>query len=367
MSFSTIEEALDDLRAGRMIVVCDDEDRENEGDLTMAAQFATPDAVNFMAKHGRGLICLTLPPEHCDALGLAMMAPANESTFETAFTVSIEARTGTTTGISAADRARTIQAAIAPGAGPRDIVSPGHMFPLRAKAGGVLERVGQTEAAVDLARLAGLTPAGVICEVMNDDGTMARVPDLVPFCAEHGLKMVTVAQLVAYRQRLEHAVERVVETTMPTTHGTFRAIGFREIASGAEHMALVRGEVRGHVGLPVHVHTGCFAGDKLRSTGCDCAAELEAALAEIDAAGAGVLVHVAGDGLGSCFDGGEQAADTGAGANIVAELGVIVGGPVRVPVAAAPKPSHASRTMAPKRMPSDWRPMFEMDMREEIS
>ncbi|HKG64136.1 MAG TPA: 3,4-dihydroxy-2-butanone-4-phosphate synthase, partial [Solirubrobacteraceae bacterium] len=191
--FSTVEEAIEDIRAGRMVVVCDDEDRENEGDLTMAAQFCTPEAINFMAKEGRGLICLALTPDRCEALGLDLMAAKNESPFETAFTVSIEARDGVTTGISAADRARTVQVAIDPDAAPRDLVQPGHIFPLKAKSGGVLERTGQTEAAVDLARLAGLNPAGVICEVMNDDGTMARVPDLERYCARHNLKMITVA------------------------------------------------------------------------------------------------------------------------------------------------------------------------------
>src|SRR5437879_7417460 len=195
--FATIEEAIEDIRAGKMVVVCDDADRENEGDLTMAAQFVTPDAINFMAKEGRGLICLALTPEHCDELGLDLMAAKNESPFETAFTVSIEAREGVTTGISAADRAHTIQVAIDPRSRPYDLVQPGHVFPLKAKPGGVLERTGQTEAAVDLARLAGLNPAGVICEVMNDDGTMARIPDLERYCARHGLRMITVADLIA--------------------------------------------------------------------------------------------------------------------------------------------------------------------------
>src|SRR4051794_39466271 len=197
--FATIEEAIDDFRSGRMVVVCDDEDRENEGDLTIAAEFATPDAINFMAREGRGLICLALTPERCDELGLDLMAAKNESAFQTAFTVSIEAREGVTTGISAHDRAHTIQVAIDPSTQPQDLVQPGHIFPLKAKPGGVLERTGQTEAAVDLARLAGLNPSGVICEIMNEDGTMARVPDLIPYCERHGLKMITVADLIAYR------------------------------------------------------------------------------------------------------------------------------------------------------------------------
>src|SRR3712207_4536515 len=206
--FAPVEEAIEDIRAGRMVVVCDDEDRENEGDLTIAAEFATPEAINFMAREGRGLICLALTPERCDELGLDLMAAKNESPFETAFTVSIEAREGVTTGISAADRARTIAVAIDPRSRARDLVQPGHIFPLKAKAGGVLERTGQTEAAVDLARLAGLNPAGVICEIMNDDGTMARVADLERYCARHGLKMITVADLIAYRPRHDKLVER---------------------------------------------------------------------------------------------------------------------------------------------------------------
>src|SRR6266513_3528316 len=210
--FSTIEDAIEDIRDGKMVVVCDAEDRENEGDLTLAAQFATPDAINFMAKEARGLICLALTPDRCDELGLDLMAAKNESPFQTAFTVSVEAREGVTTGISAHDRAHTIQVAIDPKSTPRDLVQPGHIFPLKAKPGGVLERTGQTEAAVDLSRLAGLIPAGVICEVMNEDGTMARVPDLVDYCARHDLKMITVADLIAYRRRTEKLVERIVST-----------------------------------------------------------------------------------------------------------------------------------------------------------
>src|SRR3954471_17347319 len=243
--FATIEEAIEDIRQGRMVVVVDDEDRENEGDLTIAAQFVTPDAINFMAKEGRGLICLALTPDRCDDLGLDLMAAKNESPFETAFTVSIEAREGVTTGISAADRAQTIQVAIDPRSKPRDLVQPGHIFPLKAKEGGVLERTGQTEAAVDLARLAGLTPAGVICEVMNDDGTMARVPDLVDYCRRHGLKMITVADLIAYRRQNDKLVERVVETRLPTEHGDFNVVGFRSLVDEKHHVAMVKGEVDG--------------------------------------------------------------------------------------------------------------------------
>src|SRR3954447_1930856 len=225
-AFSTIEEAIEEIRHGRMVVVCDDESRENEGDLTMAAQFATPEAVNFMAKEARGLICLALEAERCDELGLDLMAAKNESPFNTAFTVSVEAREGVTTGISAHDRARTIQVAIDPRSTPRDLVQPGHIFPLKAKSGGVLERAGQTEAAVDLARLAGLTPAGVICEIMNDDGTMARVPDLEKFCAKHDMKMVTVADLIEYRRRQDKLVQREVEVKLPTAYGDFKAVAY---------------------------------------------------------------------------------------------------------------------------------------------
>src|SRR6266513_1184818 len=227
--FSTIEDAIEDIRDGKMVVVCDAEDRENEGDLTLAAQFATPEAINFMAKEARGLICLALTPERCDELGLDLMAAKNESPFQTAFTVSVEAREGVTTGISAHDRAHTIQVAIDPKSTPRDLVQPGHIFPLKAKPGGVLERTGQTEAAIDLARLAGLNPAGVICEIMNDDGTMARVPDLVGYCSRHGLSMVTVADLIAYRRRTEKLVERIASAAMPTRFGEFVAHGYRSM------------------------------------------------------------------------------------------------------------------------------------------
>jgi len=227
IAFATVEEAIDEVRRGRMVVVVDDENRENEGDLTLAAQFATPEAINFMAKEGRGLICLALTPERCDELGLDLMAAKNESAFETPFTITIEARHGVTTGISAADRARTIQVAIDPGSGPRDIVQPGHVFPLKSRSGGVLERTGQTEAGVDLARLAGLNPSAVICEIMNDDGTMARVPDLASYCERHALKMITVADLIAYRRRHDRLIERIVSTQLPTAFGDFEAVGYR--------------------------------------------------------------------------------------------------------------------------------------------
>jgi 3,4-dihydroxy 2-butanone 4-phosphate synthase / GTP cyclohydrolase II len=296
--FATIDEAIEEIRAGRMIVVCDDEDRENEGDLTMAAQFVTPEAIKFMAKEGRGLICLALSPDRCDELGLDLMAAKNESPFETAFTVSIEAREGVSTGISAADRAHTIQVAIDPETRPRDLVQPGHIFPLKAKAGGVLERTGQTEAAVDLARLAGLNPAGVICEIMNDDGTMARVPDLEAYCAKHDLKMVTVAHLIAYRRRHDKLVERVVETQLPTALGDFRAVGFRSLVDDKHHVALVKGDVDGAEDVLVRVHSECLTGDVFHSLRCDCGQQLEDALQQIEEEGCGVLLYLAQEGRG---------------------------------------------------------------------
>ena len=296
--FASVEEAIEDIRAGRMIVVCDDENRENEGDLTMAAQFATPDAINFMAKEGRGLICLALTPERCEEMGLDLMAAKNESAFETAFTVSIEAREGVTTGISAADRAHTIQVAIDPESAPRDLVQPGHVFPLKARPGGVLERTGQTEAAVDLARLAGLNPAGVICEIMNDDGTMARVEDLVGYCERHGLKMITVADLIAYRRKHDKLVERVVATSLPTTFGDFVAVGYRSLVDDKHHVALVKGDVEGREDVLVRVHSECLTGDVFHSLRCDCGEQLESALAMIEREGSGVLLYLAQEGRG---------------------------------------------------------------------
>jgi 3,4-dihydroxy 2-butanone 4-phosphate synthase/GTP cyclohydrolase II len=296
--FATIEEAIEDIRRGRMVVVCDDENRENEGDLTMAAQFATPEAVNFMAKEARGLICLALTPERCDELGLDLMAAKNESAFQTAFTISVEAREGVTTGISAADRARTIQVAIDPGSQPDDLVQPGHVFPLKAKEGGVLERAGQTEAAVDLARLAGLIPAGVICEVMNEDGTMARVPDLVGYCERHELKMITVADLIAYRRRTEKLVERVVATRLPTAFGEFTAVGYRSLVDEKHHVAMVKGDVGGAKDVLVRVHSECLTGDVFHSLRCDCGDQLAAALAMIEREGRGVLLYLSQEGRG---------------------------------------------------------------------
>jgi 3,4-dihydroxy 2-butanone 4-phosphate synthase / GTP cyclohydrolase II len=296
--FSTIEEALEDVRAGKMVVVVDAEDRENEGDLVLAAQFATPETINFMAKEARGLICLALTPDRCDELGLDLLPAKNESHLGTAFTTTIEARDGVTTGISADDRARTIQVAVDPGSKPEDLVQPGHMFPLKAKPGGVLERTGHTEAAVDLARLAGLNPAGVICEILNDDGTMARVPDLTGYCDRHGLKLITIADLIAYRRRHDKLVERVVETGLPTTFGEFRAVGFRSLVDDKHHMAMVKGEIDGVEDVLVRVHSECLTGDVFHSLRCDCGQQLEDALARIEKEGAGVLLYLSQEGRG---------------------------------------------------------------------
>jgi 3,4-dihydroxy 2-butanone 4-phosphate synthase / GTP cyclohydrolase II len=296
--FATIEEAIEDIREGRFVVVVDDPDRENEGDLVIAAQFATPETINFMATHARGLICLCLTDERVDQLGLRPMTERNEAPLGTAFTVSIEARDGVTTGISAADRSRTIQVAIAPDAEPQDLVQPGHVFPLRAKPGGVLERIGQTEAAVDLARLAGLNPSGVVCEIMNEDGTMARVPDLVPYCERHGLKMITVADLVEHRRRREKLVERGAEVRLPTEYGEFSAIAFREKLTGKPHLALVAGSVEGEENVLVRVHSECLTGDVFHSLRCDCGEQLEQALGQIAREGRGVLLYMAQEGRG---------------------------------------------------------------------
>src|SRR2546423_2934061 len=269
-AFSSIEEAIEDIRSGRMVVVCDDENRENEGDLTLAAQFATPEAINFMATHGRGLVCLALTPERCGELGLDLMAAKNESAFRTNFTVSIEAAQGVTTGISAHDRAHTIQVAIDPNTKPEGIVQPGHVFPLKAKDGGVLERAGQTEAAVDLTRLAGLIPAGVICEIMNQDGTMARVPDLVPYCERHGLRLITVADLIAYRRRTERLVERVVATRLPTAFREVTAVGYPSLGYDKHHVATVKGQGARAQNVLVRVHPEGLTGHAFHSLSCDC-------------------------------------------------------------------------------------------------
>jgi len=296
--FATIEEAVEDIRAGRFVVVVDDEDRENEGDLVIAAQFATPETVNFMATHGRGLICLCLTEERADRIGLRPMTERNEAPLGTAFTITFEAREGVTTGISAADRSRTIQVAVSPDTTPADLVSPGHMHGLRARPGGVLERIGQTEAAVDLARIAGLNPSGVVCEIMNDDGTMARVKDLVPYCERHGLKMVTVADLVEYRRRHEKLVERGPSARIPTSYGEFTAIAFREKLTGKEHVALVLGDVDGADNILVRVHSECLTGDVFHSLRCDCGEQLEQALAQIRREGRGVFLYMSQEGRG---------------------------------------------------------------------
>ncbi len=296
--FATIEEALEDLAAGKFVVVVDDEDRENEGDLVIAAEHITPDAVNFMATHARGWICLALTPERCTELGLELQAAKNESAFETPFTVTIEAKEGVTTGISAADRAVTIRTAVDPAKGAADIVTPGHVSPLRAKPGGVLERTGHTEASVDLARLAGCEPAGVICEIMNEDGSMARVGDLKAYCFKHGLKLITIADLIAYRRRHDQLVERVVETRMPTTFGDFTVVGYRSLVDDKHHVAMVKGEVDGAQDVLVRVHSECLTGDVFHSLRCDCGEQLESALAAIEQEGTGVLLYLAQEGRG---------------------------------------------------------------------
>ena len=297
-AFATVEEAIEDIRQGKFVVVVDAADRENEGDLTIAAQFATPEAVNFMTKEARGLICLCLSEDRCDELGLRQMTERNETPYGTAFTVSVEAREGVTTGISAPDRSRTIQVAVDPDAKPEDLVQPGHIFPLRARDGGVLARAGQTEAAVDLARLAGLIPAGVVCEIMNEDGTMSRVPDLIPYCRRHGLKLVTVADLIEYRRRHEQLVERVTTVSMPTVYGDFTAVAFREKLTGKHHVALVKGEVEGAENVLVRVHSECLTGDVFHSLRCDCGEQLEQALGRIASEEHGVLLYMAQEGRG---------------------------------------------------------------------
>jgi 3,4-dihydroxy 2-butanone 4-phosphate synthase/GTP cyclohydrolase II len=296
--FATVEEALEDIAAGRMVVVVDDEDRENEGDLVMAAELVTADDINFMATHARGWICLALDPGRCDELGLELMAAKNETPHQTPFTVTIEAREGVTTGISAADRAHTIHVAVDPSKGPDDIVKGGHVNPLKARPGGVLERTGHTEASVDLARLAGLQPAGVICEVMNEDGSMARVGDLTAYCHKHRLRMITIADLIAYRRRHDKLVERVVGTRLPTAFGDFEVVGYRSLVDDKHHVALVKGEVAGEPDVLVRVHSECLTGDVFHSLRCDCGEQLESALAMIEREGRGVLLYLAQEGRG---------------------------------------------------------------------
>jgi 3,4-dihydroxy 2-butanone 4-phosphate synthase/GTP cyclohydrolase II len=292
-AFANIPDALEDFARGRMIIVVDDEDRENEGDLTLAAEFVTPEAINFMARHGRGLICLTLTEERADYLRLPPMSQQNTSRFGTAFTESIEAREGVTTGISAYDRSHTIRVAIDPKSTAQDLARPGHVFPLRARRGGVLVRAGQTEASVDLARMAGLIPAGVICEIMKDDGTMARVPDLVKFAAQHGLKIVTVAELIRHRLQHERYVTRIGESTLPTAYGDFRMIAFESEIDGESHIALVRGDVSDAAGPAlVRMHTHCLAGDVFGTTLCGCRDIVDASLQAIAQEGRGALLYL---------------------------------------------------------------------------
>ena len=298
-TFNTIEEAIRDIKKGKMVILVDDEDRENEGDLTIAAEKVTPQAINFMAKYGRGLICLSLIPERVEYLELQMMAENNTSRFGTAFTVSIEARKGVTTGISAADRAKTILTAINPKAKPEDIVKPGHIFPLRAQPGGVLKRAGQTEGSVDLARLSGLYPAGVICEIMNEDGTMARVPQLVEFAHKHGLKIVTIKDLIKYRMRNESLVHRFATTKLPTAYGgEFTAVAFQNIVDNSVHIALVKGNISPEDKVLVRVHSECLTGDIFGSRRCDCGEQIHKAMAMIKKAGKGVLLYMRQEGRG---------------------------------------------------------------------
>ena len=299
MAVSRIEEVIKDIRAGKMVILVDDEDRENEGDLCMAAEAVTPEAINFMAKYGRGLICLTLDRAHVKRLKLPMMVEKNKSPFETGFTVSIETRTGVTTGISAADRARTIQVAADPNAQPEDIVSPGHIFPLRARRGGVLERTGQTEGSVDLARLSGMTSAGVICEIMKDDGTMARMPHLEEFAAEHDMKIATIADLVAYRLRRDTLVHRAVEARLPSHFGgEFKAIVYANDVDKHEHLALVKGDIDPDKEVMVRVHSECLTGDVFGSDRCDCGAQLQEAMRMVSESGVGVILYMRQEGRG---------------------------------------------------------------------
>ncbi|KPJ93992.1 MAG: 3,4-dihydroxy-2-butanone 4-phosphate synthase [Gemmatimonas sp. SG8_17] len=300
MSFTSVERAIADVRAGRLVIVADDEDRECEGDLIGSAECVTPETINFMAKYGRGLICLTLLPERCAALGLPQMTESNNESSETAFTISVDAakRFGITTGISAADRAKTIQVAIDPATVPADLNRPGHVFPLRARPGGVLQRVGHTEASVDLARLAGHYPAGVICEIIADDGTMMRRPQLAAFAEEHGLAFVTIAQLVSHRLQNERLVHRIAEARLPTPYGEFRIIGYENDVDRSEHVALVFGDLQGRGDVLVRMHSKCLTGDVFGSDRCDCGWQLRSAMAAIADEGAGAVVYLDQEGRG---------------------------------------------------------------------
>lgn len=299
MGLATVKEAIEDIRAGKFVIIVDDEDRENEGDLAIAAEKVTPEAINFMAKHGRGLICMPVLGERLDQLRIPMMVQDNTSKFGTAFTVSVEAKHKVTTGISAYDRAATVKAILDPATKPEDLARPGHMFPLRAKKGGVLVRAGQTEAVVDLARLAGLYPAGVICEIMNDDGTMARRPQLEVMAAEHGLKIISVAQIIEYRRRHEKLVRRVAETVLPTKYGDFTAIAYRSTIEPGEHVALVKGDINSNGGpVLVRVHSQCLTGDVFGSLRCDCGDQVQLAMEAIAEEGRGVFLYMCQEGRG---------------------------------------------------------------------
>ena len=334
MAFATIPEAIEEIRAGRMLVVVDDEDRENEGDLTIAAASVTPEIINFMAMHGRGLICLTLTPDRCDELRLPLMSPNNTSNFGTAFCESIDALQGVTTGISAGDRTNTILAAVNPATRPGDLARPGHIFPLRSREGGVLVRAGQTEASVDLARLAGLHPSGVICEIMNEDGTMSRVPQLEAFSTKHGLKMCSVADLIRYRLETERFVRRIAEGTVKTAAGEFRTILYNSPLSRESHLVLVKGDVAGKENVLVRMHSHCAYGNLMGSVDCDCQTALRGSLERISEAGAGALVYLHMDGPGLQTEAGRITShgratsapamqhEVGLGAQILRDLGL---------------------------------------------